>query len=177
MNTAADAIVSRLRADDPCAAASGLLFLEAQLLDRKAWKEWLSLYAEKCVYWVPAWRDEFDATDDPDTEVSLIYHADRYGLEERVARIQSRKSITAMPLPRTMHAISNVRAIETDVGRLEGDACFTVHVYDPRTLRQHVNAGRYEFRLRLTDGHWRFERKKITLINDNVPTILDFYSL
>lgn len=177
MNTNTDAIVSRLRADDPYATASGLLFLEAQLLDRRAWREWLSLYAEKCVYWVPAWKDEFDPTDDPDTEVSLIYHANRYGLEERVTRIQSRKSITAMPLPRTMHAISNVCAIEADGGRLEGDACFTVHVYDPRTHRQHVNVGRYEFELRLIDGLWRFERKKVTLINDNVPTILDFYTL
>lgn len=177
MNSNTDAIVLTLGADDACAIASGLLCLESQLLDQKAWREWLSLYAEKCAYWVPAWKDEFDTIEDPDTEVSLIYHANRYGLEERVARIQSRKSITAMPLPRTMHAISNVRAIEVEVGRIEGNACFTVHVYDPRTLRQHVNVGRYEYRLRLMDVHWRFESKKVTLINDNVPTILDFYTL
>lgn len=35
-----------------------LLALEADLLDRKRWREWLDLYLEDCVYWVPAWIDE-----------------------------------------------------------------------------------------------------------------------
>ena len=164
-------------AENPSAIASNVLLAEAELLDRKAWKEWLMLYADDCIYWVPAWKDEYDPTDDPDTQVSLIYHARRYELEERIMRIQSRKSITAMPLPRTMHAVTNIRAVETGREEVCGDACFVVYVYDPRTLRQHMNVGRYEFALRLRDERWLFARKKITLINDSVPTVLDFYTL
>jgi len=162
---------------DATAIAASVLFEEAFLLDHKLWKQWLALYDEDCTYWVPAWKNEYNLTEDPDSQISLIYHSNRYQLEERTLRIQSRKSITAMPLPRTLHVITNLRASSQASDRIRGDACFSVHVYDPRSARQHLNAGRYEFELRLQDDSWLIARKKVILINDCVPTALDFYSL
>ena len=79
--------------------AAAFLFQEARHLDRHEWDAWVAMYREDAVYWLPAWRDEYETTADPQTEVSLIFHSTRLGLEERIARIESRKSITALPLP------------------------------------------------------------------------------
>jgi 3-phenylpropionate/cinnamic acid dioxygenase small subunit len=37
--------------------------------------------------------------------------------------------------------------------------------------------GRYEHGLRRVDGDWRIARKKILLLNDTIPTVVDFYSI
>ena len=88
--------------DDAGSVAAATIFREARLLDHGEWDDWVAMYREDAVYWVPAWLDEHETTNDPTTQVSLLYHDARRGLEERVARIESRKSITALPLPRRM---------------------------------------------------------------------------
>lgn len=157
--------------------ARGLLYTEARLLDLKKWKEWLALYTSDAVYWIPAWKDEYLVTSDPDAEISMIYHTDSAALGERIARIQSRKSITAMPLPRTLHVCSNIAARASTSELIEGDGCVTVQVFDPRTARQSVNFGRFDYRLRRSSDSWRFSYKKIVLFNDRVATSLDFFSI
>lgn len=162
---------------DAHAVAAATLYREARLLDRGEWADWVAMYREDAVYWVPAWLDEYETTSDPNTQCSLLYHDRRRGLEERIARIESRKSITALPLPRTVHQIGNVEASESAPGEITCHSVFSVHVYDPRVAKEHVRHGRYEHRLTQEGGEWKIARKVITLVNDRVPTLLDFYSL
>ena len=162
---------------DPLALATALILREARCLDRGQWSEWAAMYCEDAVFWVPAWRDEYETTADPQTEVSLIYHDSRLGLEERIARIESRKSITALPLPRTVHQLGAAELRSAADDKIEIETAFSVHVYDARTAREHTRHGRYEHTLIRDDGSWLIARKKITLINDKVPTVLDFYSI
>jgi 3-phenylpropionate/cinnamic acid dioxygenase small subunit len=157
--------------------AAAFLFREARLLDSHEWEAWVAMYREDAVYWLPAWRDEYEPTDDPQTEVSLIYHNSRLGLEERIARIESRKSITALPLPRTLHLIGNVELRDSGPAHVETEATFAVHVYDPRTAKEHTRYGRYQHRISTDGASWRIARKKIILVNDKVPAVLDFYSI
>ena len=157
--------------------AANILFREAAYLDKGMWDLWIAMYREDAVFWMPAWRDEYETTQDPLTETSLIYHDARWGLEERIARIESRKSITALPLPRTLHQIGNVELLDGDGSTMNTEAAFAVHVYDPRTMKEHTRYGRYEHRLVREDDRWLIARKKITLVNDRIPTVLDFYSI
>jgi 3-phenylpropionate/cinnamic acid dioxygenase small subunit len=157
--------------------AAAFLFQEARRLDTHEWDAWISMYREDAVYWLPAWRDEYETTTDPQTEVSLIYHHTRLGLEERIARIESRKSITALPLPRTLHQISNVELRAVSPAHIETEATFAVLVYDPRTAKEHTRFGRYEHVISKERDAWRIAKKKIILTNDRVPTVLDFYSI
>jgi benzoate/toluate 1,2-dioxygenase beta subunit/2,4,5-trichlorophenoxyacetic acid oxygenase 2 len=160
------------------AVAADVLHREGLYLDRQDWDAWLNLYLEDAVFWLPTWKDEHCATDDPDTQVSLIYHSSRFELEERVKRIRSRKSVTALPLPRTVHTVSNLIVIDAEADVLNTAASWTAYVYDPRTAKQHVHFGHYEHTLRRNDGGlWQIARKKIILVNDQVPTVLDFYNL
>ena len=159
------------------AIAAAILYREARLLDHGEWSEWVAMYREDAVYWVPAWLDEYQTTSDPATQVSLVYHDQRRGLEERIARIESRKSITALPLPRTVHQVSNPEAEETEPGQIFCHSGFSVHVYDPRVAKEHVRHGRYQHTLIRESEGWKIARKVITLVNDCVPTLLDFYSI
>jgi 3-phenylpropionate/cinnamic acid dioxygenase small subunit len=159
------------------AIAEDVIFREAFHLDRGDWPAWLLLYDSDAEYWLPAWRNEYETTEDPNSEISLIYHASRRELEERVSRIESRKSVTALPLPRTVHLIGNLLVQEASGDLIRTSASFSVHVYDPRVARQHDHFGRYEHALIRTDSDWRIKRKKIILINDRIPTALDFYSI
>jgi 3-phenylpropionate/cinnamic acid dioxygenase small subunit len=87
---------------------SGLLLHEAHCLDSRKWDEWLELYTEDAVFWVPAWKDEEHQTDNPDREVSMMYYGQRARLAERVWRARSGQSIASAPLPRTMHSVTNI---------------------------------------------------------------------
>ncbi|WP_211257503.1 aromatic-ring-hydroxylating dioxygenase subunit beta [Muricoccus aerilatus] len=162
---------------DALAIAAAVIFREARLLDRGDWDAWVGLYREDALYWVPAWLDEYRTTADPLTQVSMIHHDSRQGLEERVARIESRKSITALPLPRTVHQIGNLEVVEVAPHRIAAESVFAVHVYDPRLGKEHTRHGRYAHTLALDRDEWRIARKVITLANDRVPTVLDFYSI
>jgi benzoate/toluate 1,2-dioxygenase beta subunit/2,4,5-trichlorophenoxyacetic acid oxygenase 2 len=157
--------------------AAATLYREARLLDCGEWTDWVAMYREDAIYWVPAWLDEYETTSDPATQVSLLYHDARRGLEERIARIESRKSITALPLPRTVHQISNLEATETGPGEITCHSVFSIHVYDPRLAKEQVRHGRYQHTLTHDGADWKIARKVITLVNDRVPTLLDFYSL
>ena len=158
-------------------AAERLLFLEARYLDLKEWDVWAALYEEDAEYWVPSWLNEYDLVLDPASCVSFIYHDSRAQLLERIARIESRKSITALPLPRTLHLISNIVVTEATDAVADVQSCWTTHVYDPRTCKEHVHFGMYHHRVRRYDDRLSIARKKITIMNDRIPTVLDFYSV
>jgi benzoate/toluate 1,2-dioxygenase beta subunit/2,4,5-trichlorophenoxyacetic acid oxygenase 2 len=159
------------------AIASDILAREGYYLDTQDWDAWLALYAEDVEYWVPVWKAEDQLVGDVDTEVSLIYHEDRVGLEERILRIRTRKSVTAMPLPRTTHLSGNVLIGEAEEDRISGTAAWMVDEFDPRISRSTRQAGLYEFTIACQQDTWVFTRKKIILVNDVIPTVVDFYNL
>ncbi|VCU71851.1 2-halobenzoate 1,2-dioxygenase small subunit [Pigmentiphaga humi] len=155
-----------------------LLYTEARCLDEQRWQEWLSLYEPDAVFWVPAWKDDHVATDDPSCEISLIYAAGRQRLEERVKRATGTKSLASQPLPRTLRCISNPMVVPADADGawLVRSYCVT-QIYDLRTELLRTAACRCEHTLVMRDGSPRIARKKAVLINDKVPTVLDFYCI
>lgn len=162
---------------NPTAIANKLLIREGICLDDQQWQDWLQLYAEDAVYWVPAWLNEHTETSDPDREISQIYHNSRRGLEERVMRVESGKSVTALPTPRTTHFFSNLVAEQPTPGLINARASWITQVYEPRTTKRYGNFGHYELQLKLHQTTWLIARKKIHLKNDCVPTLVDFYTL
>lgn len=160
------------------AAAQELLFREALYLDTQRWDDWLGLYDEDATFWMPAWTDEHRLSASPETELSLMYCAARAGLEDRVWRIRSGLSVASTPLLRTAHAVSGpvVSAVEgTGATRLQVESSWTCHVHNPKRRTEHVFFGRYEHGLRQGPDGWRIASKKVVLMNDTIPTMLDFY--
>jgi len=159
------------------AIATELLYRESSALDQRKWDQWLDLYTEDAVYWVPAWRNEDEQTSDPNSEVSQIYHDSRTGLEERVMRIKSGKSVTAMPLPRTTHLITNIVASEQGAAEIKVAANFMVQLFQPQRGAHYVNFGDYELSLVRGGDRWLIAAKTVHLKNDLVPALIDFYTL
>jgi 3-phenylpropionate/cinnamic acid dioxygenase small subunit len=158
------------------AAASDLLFREALALDEQRFDDWLALYHDDAEFWVPAWKSASEPTDDPETEVSLIYSARRADLEERVWRARSGRSVASIPLPRTAHIVSNILlAPSPDPGVLEIRSLATTHVFNVKRREQTVFFARARHQLVAVGGAWRIRRKKLILLNDYLPTMLDFY--
>jgi len=159
------------------AAAADMLHREALYLDRRRWDDWLALYHEDAEFWVPAWKNEDEPTADPDNEVSLIYISSRVSLEERVARVKSGRSAASTPMPRTAHALSNVMAEADGADAIVARAVAATHIFDVRRREPHLIFGHSEYRLERGGSAWLIRRKKITVLNDYLSTIIDFYTV
>jgi len=155
--------------------AEDFLYHEAALLDEQRWKEWLDLLVPDCKFWVPAWKQDHELIDDPDTGLSFIYYDSRGGLEDRVWRAKSGTSVASMPLPRTCHQVTNVRCEEEESGRVLVRSAWSCHVFDLRAKAQHTFFGHYTHRLAAEGGKLRIAEKKIVLQNDLITGFIDFY--
>ncbi|VCU71785.1 2-halobenzoate 1,2-dioxygenase small subunit [Pigmentiphaga humi] len=162
---------------DPTLAAA-LLYREAALLDERRWDDWLALFTPDAEYWVPAWRDEDEPTADPRAELSLIYYRTRAGLEDRVWRVRSRRSVASAVLPRTQHVVTNIRVADgsgPDLLKLQSN--WTTQQFLPKEKVVETYFGRQEHDWHRVDGCWRIARKKVLLLNDYLNAKLDFYNL
>jgi len=158
-------------------AVEALLYAEARYLDEGCWDEWLDLYVEDAVFWIPAWKSETEVTSDPAKELSLVYYQGRKNLEDRVWRARSGMSVASAPLPRVAHQITNISIMAADADEALVASNFSVHLYDKRSSRTHMFFGRYSHTLLREDGRIRIAQKKIILLNDTIPTVLDFYCI
>ena len=129
-------------------------------------------------FWLPAWRSESEQTQDPATELSLMHLGGIAALKERVWRVRSGLSRASAALHRTAHVMGSVLV---EAGPSD-DTCQVlsagaVHVYDPAAHTEHCFFSRYEHTLRLAPQGWKIAAKRISLMNDRIPTMLDFYSV
>jgi 3-phenylpropionate/cinnamic acid dioxygenase small subunit len=153
-----------------------LLNREARYLDERLWDEWLELYCEDCLFWAPAWRDDNELTSNFEREVSIFYFKSRAGLSDRVWRIRSGQAPSLTPLSRTTHVIANTVLDEkSSADSMTLHSAWTCHVYSLRTRTQHVFFGRHQHDLVLEGDDWRIKRKKIVLMNDYVPGMIDVF--
>lgn len=154
---------------------ANLIYRETMLLDRRRFDEWLDLYTPDAVYWVPAWRSEEETTDDPETQLNLIYLRDRGGIEDRIFRIESRDSYASVPLDRTVHLVGNVLVEKVEGDRIEASANCIVHSYGKKGGQ--TRGSLYDYVLRRSDGVLKIARKKIVFIDDRLEGAVDVYHL
>lgn len=152
-----------------------LLYEEGAALDEQRWHDWLALFLPECEYWMPAWDGEHVLTKDPRTEISLIYYSDRAGLEDRVWRIESGMSSASTPLPRTAHMVSNIRIDPLAEGGIGVKANFLVNSF--RNEETDTFYGHYDYLLADGENGLAIARKKIILLNDVIPSVVDVYSV
>lgn len=152
------------------------IYREARHLDDRNWEAWLDLYAPEAEYWMPAWDDDDQLTDDPQSQISLIYYPNRNGLEDRVFRIQTERSSASMPEPRTSHMVSNVEVLEQQGDTVE--VRYNFHTLSHRYKETNHFFGTSFLTLREhADGSYRITRKKIILKDDYIRQVVDIYHL
>ena len=151
------------------------LYREAELIDEKRWDEWLELFDENVEYWVPAWDGDHELTDDPRSQMSLMFYDARSGLEDRVFRLKTGKSAASTPMPRTCHLVTNIRYAAEGENGYRVKANWTAHSFRKRELN--TFCGTYEYVLRTNGDSFKIEKKKIVVVNDLIPRVLDIYSI
>jgi len=149
------------------------LYREARLLDDRAFGEWLECYAPDVEYWMPAWTDDDELSTDPHSQISLIYYANRKGLEDRVYRLNTERSSASMPEPRTAHFIGNVELLSQQGGEIE--LRYNWHTLSHRYKRTTQFFGTNFVTLRAEAGELVISKKKIVLKDDYIHQVIDIY--
>lgn len=156
-------------------AVGDLVNREAMLIDDKRFEEWLELYTEDCLVWMPAWQSESELTDDPHGALNLLYLTPRTRLEDRIFRLESGDSFASTPMDRTVHIVSNVAITAERDTEVEARAHWIVHSYG--THGGITRGGRYEYLLRRDGDTLRIAKKKIVMINDKLVGAVDIYHI
>lgn len=151
------------------------LYREARLLDDREWDEWLTCYDPEATFWMPAWTDDDQLTQDPQSEISLIYYPNREGLEDRVFRIKTERSSATLPETRTCHNINNMEVIAQRGN--EVDIRFNWHTLAHRYNNTDINFGTSFYTLLVEDDEVRILSKKVVLKNDYIHQVIDIYHI
>jgi 3-phenylpropionate/cinnamic acid dioxygenase small subunit len=147
-------------------AASAFLFLEARLADEARYAEWLALWTDDGVYWVPATTDP---AADPDTHISHIYD-NRARLETRVRMLQTGHRLSQEPASRMRRLLSNVEVNRAEGGDLHAEANVLLGELAVQAEREmHWWIGRTTYRLRTVGHQLRMSFKKVVLVNAAEP--------
>ncbi|MEE2661980.1 MAG: aromatic-ring-hydroxylating dioxygenase subunit beta [Pseudomonadota bacterium] len=138
------------------------LFQEARLLDERHFEEWLALFSDDGVYWIPARINQ----EDPVEEVSIAYE-DRQLLEVRVRRLRHPDNYSDQPAARTQRIIGNVTIVSTtdDITLVRSN--FTLVEF--QNDEQQVFAGEYLHTLREGSQDLKIVQKRVNLLNCDAP--------
>ena len=129
------------------------LFHEARLLDEQRYEEWLALFTDDAIYWVPLERAQKDPF-----ETSSIIHDDRTLLELRVKQLRHPRAHARQPLARTVHQVSNVAVDGLKVNS-------NLVVLEFRNEKQRIYGALVEHKLRRKGDSFQIAHKRVDLVN------------
>ncbi len=151
--------------------AESFLYREARLIDENQLEEWLTLFTDDGIYWIPS-----DESSEPESETSIIYDDTRQR-EKRIYQLRN-KHLAQDPLSRTIHFITNIEVEETESPTEVLIRCNTL-IYEMRPGdHQQLQKGlaipraiasRCCYRLRQLEDTWRIAMKQVNLINRDLP--------
>ena len=138
---------------------------EAWLLDERRLKEWLDLFTDDVLYFMPR-RKNVPRREQHRELTSLgdlaILEEDKRYLEMRVARLDTGMAWAEDPPSRTRHLIGNLEAISLENGEAEAKTAFLVYRSHLETDHQLLSGYREDV-LRKVNGAWKVARRTIVL--------------
>lgn len=134
------------------------LFLEARLLDERRFDDWMALFTDDGVYWVPASPGQ----QSPFDELS-IYYEDRTLMDVRIRRLQNPETHAQIPPSRTRHLVANV--VVADAGDDGLEARSKLVMFEYRDDRQIVFAADCRHMLRRHGDGFKIASKRVDLVN------------
>ena len=144
------------------------LYLEADLLDTRKFRDWLDLLAEDLVYFMPIRRNvKFGDHDEHENtrqgEGISWFDEDKWTLTKRVEQILTGVHYAEEPLSRVTHMVSNIRLVEaSDPDLVTVSSRFLV--YQSRVeYEQYTFIGRRIDILRRHADSWLLARRELIL--------------
>jgi 3-phenylpropionate/cinnamic acid dioxygenase small subunit len=138
---------------------------EAWLLDERKLKEWLALFTDDVLYFMPR-RKNVTRRELHRELTSLgdlaIFEEDKRYLEMRVARLETGMAWAEDPPSRTRHLIGNLEAALLENGEASARTAFLVYRSHLETDHQLLSGCREDV-LRQVDDTWKVARRTIVL--------------
>jgi benzoate/toluate 1,2-dioxygenase beta subunit len=150
------------------------LYREA-LLDDEQWDDWLECYAPEALSGCQHGMTTIRLTEDPQSEISLIYYPDRQGLEDRVFRIKTERSSATMPDTRTSHNIANIEVVERDGDKVTVRFNWNTLSFRYKTNYSYFGMSRYV--IDFSGDQPKILSKYVVLKNDYINQVIDIYHL
>ena len=135
-----------------------LLYRQAELLDRKAWADFIALFAADGLYWMPAAPEQ--TTGDG---VPSIFYEDRDLMNVRMKRVTHPHAWSQAPDWGTNHVVSNVMIEREGGGAVVVRSRF--HMMEFRRDATRHFAGSYLHHLRRTRDGWRIALQRVDMVN------------
>jgi len=135
------------------------LYKEAQLLDQGHFTDWLDLFVEDGIYWIPAIPNQTDPLSTP----SIIYD-NKDLLTMRVRRLSDPRTYTTMAPPRTTRIVGNVM-----LGKPQQDETLTVYstafIHECREENRRLFTAQCSHVLRNTESGLKIVSKRVDLLD------------
>lgn len=136
------------------------IYDEARMLDEGRFDEWLALWLDDGVYWMPL---DYKQTD-PHLVTSLLYE-DMFMLRLRVERLNGARTFSQKPKSRCHHVIQRPFVDVMEGGRFVMNT--SMHYVETRLDEQFLLAVVATHELRLVDGALRIANKRVDLLNSD----------
>jgi len=139
-----------------------LLYLQAELLDRKLWQAWMDLFDDRGVYWMPVTPEQTEWEGSPS-----IFAEDKYMMEVRMGRVTHPTAWSQVPMWSTSHVIGNV------VLESESDGEWVVrsrfHMMELRRDTVRHFGGTYRHTLVRERDQLKIKLQRVDLFNSQAP--------
>ncbi len=138
---------------------------EAWLLDERKLEEWLDLFTDDVLYFMPRRKNvprrEQHRELTPQGDLA-IFEENKHYLEMRVARLETGMAWAEDPPSRTRHLIGNLEAAPLENGETRAKTAFLVYRSHLETDHQLLSGCREDM-LRKVEGMWKVARRTIVL--------------
>jgi 3-phenylpropionate/cinnamic acid dioxygenase small subunit len=135
-----------------------LLYRQAALLDAKRWQDWIDLFADDGVYWVPATPEQTDWMAQPS-----IFAEDKLLMEVRMGRLLHPNAWSQAPQWHTNHLVGNV--VVEALGADTAEVYSRFHLMELRRDNVRHFAGSYRHSLVRAGGDWKIRLQRVDLTN------------
>ena len=139
-------------------AVAQFLYRQADLLDSKRWQEWIDLFADDGVYWMPP-----DASYKTWEGMPAIFAEDKNLMNVRMKRVLHPDAWSQRPLWETNHVVSNI-VIEKEL-KNEIVARSRFHMMELRRDDVRHFAGSYTHHLKKTKNGFHIKLQRVDMTN------------
>ena len=140
------------------------LYFQAEVLDERRWEEWLNLFTEDGLYWMPASREQEIGEGQPN-----IFYEDYHLMNMRIRRVEHPYAHSQAAGHRTSHVVSNAIIQNEDSDKGEVVVSSRFHVVEYRLDEQRYFGGKYTHTLMMTDSGYKIRLQRVDLVNVEGP--------
>lgn len=151
-------------AHDTLREVEQFLYRQAELLDEKRWDDFIALFADDGMYWMPAAPEQTTGEGVPS-----IFYEDRNLMTVRMKRVTHPHAWSQSPMWGTSHLVSNIAIEKEDPRTGELTVRSRFHMMEFRRDASRHFAGIYRHQLVRENGGYRIKLQRVDMVNGQGP--------